>query len=297
VDVCAPFEPDSGVCQGGRDLFLGSAPAALCLAPGRGLPAFSRTELRTIIIGDVHGCRAELEDLLDAVAFASGDRLVFVGDLVARGPDSLGVLDIARRTGATVVRGNHEQKLLDWRRARTEWMRGEAAAKPPIGRMHRDIARSLRPVDWTLLETSPLFFDLPEHSLRVVHAGVVPGVPMEAQSPQTLMRIRTVRVPRAKGSEKRGKANNVLWGARYEGPPHIVFGHNAAPGLQLHPWATGLDTACVYGGRLTAMVLAMGQKVPRGRDARRQVLVSERAQRVWFAPAARTAAADGSDAP
>jgi hypothetical protein len=252
--------------------------------------------VRTIIVGDVHGCRSELEGLLDRVAFSSGDRLVFVGDLVARGPDSLGVLDVARRTGAIVVRGNHEQKLLDWRRARVAWMRGEAAAKPPIGSMHRDIARSLRPVDWTLLETSPLSLHLPEHGLVVVHAGVVPGLAMEAQSPDTLMRIRTVRVA---ANGKRGRATNnnetnQLWGAVYTGPPQIVFGHNAAPGLQLHPWATGLDTACVYGGRLTAMVLEMGQRVPRAITARRALLVSEPAQRVWFAPAARTAGGDTS---
>lgn len=244
--------------------------------------------MRTIIVGDVHGCRLELEALLERVAFGSGDRLVFVGDLIARGPDSLGVLDVARRTGALVVRGNHEQKLLDWRRHRTAWMRGEAAAKPPIGKMHRDIARSLRPSDWKLLETTPLFLDLPEHGLRVVHAGVVPGLTMEAQSPETLMRIRTVRV--AAGA-KHGKAANMLWGACYAGPPQIVFGHNAAPGLQLHPWATGLDTGCVYGGRLTAMVLGQGKKVPRGIAARREVLVSEPAQRVWFSPTARTSAA------
>lgn len=245
--------------------------------------------MRTVIVGDVHGCRWELEALLDRIAFASGDRLVFVGDLVARGPDSLGVLDVVRRTGAIVVRGNHEQKLLDWRKARTAWVRGEAAAKPPIGRMHRDLARSLRPVDWTLLETSPLFFDLPEHGARVVHAGLVPGLAFEAQSPQTLMRIRTVRLEARAVRGKRGKTSNVLWGACYAGPPQVVFGHNAAPGLQLHAWATGLDTGCVYGGRLTAMVLAYGQKVPRGIHARRGVLVSEPAQRVWFSPAARPA--------
>lgn len=246
--------------------------------------------MRTIIVGDVHGCRSELEGLLDRVAFTTGDRLVFVGDLVARGPDSLGVLDVARTTGAIVVRGNHEQRLLDWRRARAQWMHGEAAAKPPIGRMHRDIARSLRPVDWTLLETSPLFLDLPEHGARVVHAGVVPGVPFEAQSPQTLMRIRTVGVPGAKRGRERGKATNVLWGAAYAGPPQVVFGHNAAPGLQLHPWATGLDTGCVYGGRLTAMVLASGERIPRGIAARRALLVGQPASRIWFAPAARTVA-------
>jgi hypothetical protein len=244
---------------------------------------------RTIIIGDVHGCRMELESLLDRVAFSSGDRLVFVGDLVARGPDSLGVLDVARRTGAIVVRGNHEQKLLEWRRARIAWMRGEAAAKPPIGRMHRDIARSLRPVDWTLLDTSPLFVDLPEHGARVVHAGIIPDVAFEEQTPETLMRIRTVRVGGRRGA-KRKKGEHVLWGACYTGPPQILFGHNAAPGLQLHPWATGLDTGCVYGGRLTAMVLEAGQRVPRTISARRALLVSEPALRVWFAPASRTAA-------
>jgi hypothetical protein len=224
--------------------------------------------MRTIIVGDVHGCREELDALLDRIAFASGDRLVFVGDLVARGPDSLGVLDIVRRTGAIVVRGNHEQKLIDWIEDKDDF---------PIGKMHRELARSLRPVDWSLVQNMPLSIDLPEHGLRVVHAGMVPGVPFAKQKPQTLLRIRTVP------GKRRGE--HVLWGERYAGPPHVVFGHNAAPGLQLHPWATGLDTGCVYGGRLTAIVLAEGQKMPRAYAARREVLVSERARRMWFAPA------------
>lgn len=243
--------------------------------------------MRTIIVGDVHGCRWELEALLDRLAFASGDRLVFVGDLVARGPDSLGVLDIARRSGAIVVRGNHEQKLLDWRNARSSWIHGSAPAKAPIGRMHRDVARALRPVDWTLLETSPFYIDLAEHGARIVHAGVVPGLPIEAQSPETLTRIRTVRLEARAVRGKQGTSVNVLWGTAYAGPPQVIFGHNAAPGLQLHAWATGLDTGCVYGGKLTAMVLANGQKVPRGIDARRSLLVSEPARRVWFEPSAR----------
>jgi hypothetical protein len=224
--------------------------------------------MRTIIVGDVHGCREELDALLDRVAFANGDRLVFVGDLVARGPDSLGVLDIVRRTGAIVVRGNHEQKLIDWLEDNDEF---------PIGKLHRELARSLRPVDWSLIQNMPLWVDLPDHALRIVHAGIVPGIPFEKQKEQTLLRIRTVR------GRRRGE--HVLWGERYAGPPHILFGHNAAPGLQLHPWATGLDTGCVYGGRLTAVVLAPGQKMPKTYAARRDVLVSERARRMWFAPA------------
>lgn len=238
--------------------------------------------MRTIIVGDVHGCHLELAALLDRVKFESGDQLVFVGDLVARGPDSLAVLDIARETGAIVVRGNHEQKLIDWRNSRNAWVHGGAEAKPPMGKMHRDVARSLRPVDWTILETSLFWLDLPEHGVRVVHAGVVPGVPLASQRMDTLMRIRTVP-----GRDRQGKKAPVLWGTKYVGPPHVIFGHNAAPGLQLHAWATGLDTGCVYGGRLTAMVLGMNQKVPRAFVQRQALLVSEPARRVWFDPTTR----------
>ena len=245
--------------------------------------------MRTIIVGDVHGCRAELEALLSRVGLKSGDRLIFVGDLLARGPDSLGVLDIARQTGAIVVRGNHEQKLLDWRDAR--------ANRVPLGLTHAKLALSLRPVDWKILATSKLFVDLPEHGVRIVHAGLVPGVAIEAQAALTLLHIRTVRVEAHQVGGKPSVARTVLWGATYTGPPHVVFGHNAAPGLQLHTWATGLDTGCVYGGSLTALVLQHNQKVPRVVAARRALLVSEPAQRVWFAPvipgAARTRRAAG----
>lgn len=236
--------------------------------------------MRTIIVGDVHGCASELEAQLDRLAFSSGDRLVFVGDVVARGPDSLGVLDIVRSTGAILVRGNHEQKLLDWYDGRQRWLHGEGAAKPPIGKMHRDLARSLRPVDWSLLRTSKLSLHLPEHDLLVVHAGLDPALPIERQSPDTLMRIRTV----VDLTKKRGE-RHVLWGARWTGPPHVVFGHNAAPGLQLHSWATGIDTGCVYGRMLTALVLQPDQKVPRSIAARKALLVSEPARRVWYVPA------------
>jgi len=58
-------------------------------------------------------------------------------------------------------------------------------------------------------------------------------------------------LPRGEIIEKDGI---VLWGRRYTGPPHVVFGHNAQLEPQLHPWATGIDTGVVYGERLTALV-------------------------------------------
>lgn len=224
---------------------------------------------RTIIVGDVHGCSTELDALLDRVQLDLGDMLVFVGDVVAKGPDPRGVLDIIRRTGAILVRGNHEDRLIGWKR--------EPAAYP-LGKSHRETVDKLRPEDWTILESSPFWYDLPEHEARVVHAGVLPGLPIEKQTASVLVTVRSVD---GKGQPSDKAVGYPLWGELYKGPPHIVFGHNAVTGLQLHPWATGLDTGCVYGGRLAALVLADHQKIPRKIQEREKLLVFEPARRVY----------------
>lgn len=243
----------------------------------------ARGSHRTVVVGDVHGCAAELEALLSEIDFGTGDRLVLVGDVLARGPDSIGALDIVRRTGALLVRGNHEERLLMSRKQEDHplgWADGRPARDPkPLGRLHADVAARLRPVDWSLLETSPLYVDLPDHGVRVVHAGVVPGVPIERQERSTLLTIRTLG-SRGEALEKRGP---VLWGSRYKGAPHILFGHHARAEVQLHPWATGLDTGCVYGGSLTAMVLAEGEPVPMDVSARQRLLVQIPAARAYYA--------------
>ena len=221
---------------------------------------------RTVIVGDVHGCRAELEALLAAVAFGAGDRLVMVGDLVARGPDPAGTIDLLTSIGARAVRGNHEDRVLRWRRRRHR----------PLGPAHRAVVAALQERHWAYLEATPLWLDLPEHGVRVVHAGVVPGVPIDRQDARTLMYVRCLG-PSGKPLEERGDA---LWGARYAGPPHVVFGHNAMPEPQIHPHATGIDTGVVYGNRLTAMVLAEGSEPPPLAD-RAAVLVSVRARRAY----------------
>lgn len=207
---------------------------------------------RTVIVGDVHGCRAELEDLLEVVGLGAADRLLFVGDLVARGPDSKGVLDLATRLGAGSVLGNHEKKLLDARRAQRN---GE---RPKLGSSHRELLETLSDPYWAILESLPLHLDCPEHDLRIVHAGLVPGVPIEEQAPWVLTHIRTLE----DDGTPSGERGPPLWASRYHEPPHVVFGHNAVDGLQLFEHATGLDTGCVYGGALTALVLAENQPVP-----------------------------------
>jgi hypothetical protein len=227
---------------------------------------------RTIIVGDVHGCVDELGRLLDALAPGAADRVLFVGDLVARGPDTLGVLALYREVKGQSVLGNHESKLLSAHRARRE-----GAKRPRLSSLHYALSYRLADADWDVLEHLPLTLPLPEHGACLVHAGVQPELELAAQDAWTLTHIRSID-PHGKAS---ARPDFEPWAARYAGEPHIVFGHNSRLGLQLRASATGLDTGCVYGGRLTALVLGLGEHVPSDPEQRRDLMRSVPAARVY----------------
>ncbi len=203
---------------------------------------------RTIIVGDVHGCLDELQALLRQCGLVRGDRVVLAGDLVAKGPDSRGVVQLAREIGARAVLGNHDDYCLDlWRK------RHQGEARRP----RRWLLDKLDESDWAYLESLPLFLRLgaereggPEFA--VVHAGAVPGVPLEEQERDNLLSLRSLV---GGSAPSRRLLMRWPWAAAWRGPEHIVFGHDAVRGLQQYPLATGLDTGCVYGRELTALEL------------------------------------------
>lgn len=209
---------------------------------------------RTLFVGDVHGCNDELGDLLKAAAWTPNDGLVLVGDLVAKGPDSAGVVQRARELGALAVLGNHDAHLLK--------VRSGGGKKSH----HQQVAKTLDEDDWEYLEGLPLWLELPQLEALVVHAGLVPSLALSRQSKQVLINVRSID---ATGQPSTRVDGGVPWASLWRGPQHIIFGHDALRGLQQHPHATGLDTGCVYGKALTGLWL------PERR------LVSVPARRVW----------------
>lgn len=208
---------------------------------------------RTIIVGDVHGCREELEELVERCEFRPGERLVLAGDLVAKGPDSAGVLALARGWGAEGVLGNHDAHVLRVREMRAGRLPDDGRAIKPE---HELVVASLGPDDWRYLEALPLYLRLgPERpsdpDTVVLHAGAVPGVPLERQEREHLITLRSIKEDGTPTKRLKGRP----WASVWTGPERIVFGHDALRGLQQHTYATGLDTGCVYGGRLTALIL------------------------------------------
>ena len=201
---------------------------------------------RTIVVGDIHGCFDELCDLLTLIKLQNQDRVIAVGDLVVKGPKSPEVLELFIRDHRfSSVIGNHDRKL------RQRW-RGEPVSLTKEQRRALNELEPHRDRYYEYLRSLPYTIDLGSHI--VVHAGLRPGVPLRRQMASDLTEIRTM------GADP-SRRTGVPWFDVYRGPKTVLFGHWPASKPRRAPHAIGLDTACVYGGRLTAFIVEKGDFV------------------------------------
>ena len=222
----------------------------------------TREGSRTILVGDVHGCLDELKSLLQACGFdASTDHVVLVGDLVNKGPHSAETVAYARESGFACVRGNHDDAALFAHEARSE--AGARGSDSKYSELKYAWVDALGEADLAFLRELPHTLRLEREEVLVVHAGVVPGVPLAEQRAEDMTTMRNL--VRADGGGWWAAASasaGVAWAEEWRPEPtvvagvrHVVFGHDAKRRLQRHEHATGLDTGCCYGGELTALVL------------------------------------------
>jgi protein phosphatase len=236
-------------------------------------------------IGDVHGCRSELETLLqrlgyDLIRDAEGRpidarhpeerRAIFLGDLVDRGPDVPGVLRLAmgmvRAGNALAVPGNHEEKLLralDGKEPALthgleESLTQLAAETPEFREDVRAFCREL---------VSHLILD--DGRLVVAHAGL-----KESYHGRASGRVRAFALygDTTGESDEFGLPVRLPWADDYRGSAVVLYGHTPTPEVTWVNNTACLDTGCVFGGELSAM-----------RYPEREV-VSVPAERVWYEP-------------
>ncbi|HEV2706590.1 MAG TPA: metallophosphoesterase [Pyrinomonadaceae bacterium] len=213
---------------------------------------------RTIVVGDIHGCYDELMELCEKVGLNADDRVVAVGDLIVKGEKNREVLELFMSDPRfTSVIGNHDLALLRrWRGDEVKLKKAQKAARRELKDGQERYA--------AYLASLPYVLDLGSH--LVVHAGLRPGVALDAQKEEDLTELRGLD-----GKHPRSRKGRP-WYKVYEGPQTVLFGHWPAPEPRRGPYALGLDTGCVYGHRLTAYVLETSE------------LVSVPARRVYEAP-------------
>lgn len=226
--------------------------------------------MATWVIGDIHGCADELAALIETIAPGSHDELVSVGDLFHRGPDPLGTLALLEEHRVRFVLGNHEHVVLSrlgLAPARVDSRDRQIRAPLPSalddealfgdGDQPCLVAPADRGRIVEFLQTHSGFFlrrrtlahAAPTRDGRewfCVHAGVLPGLELEKHTIDELTSLRRLDEP-----------SRPWWYEAYDGPELAIFGHTPSqlPRRRLARGrlvALGLDTGCVYGGRLTA---------------------------------------------
>jgi diadenosine tetraphosphatase ApaH/serine/threonine PP2A family protein phosphatase len=210
-----------------------------------------------VIIGDVHGCFDELVELLEICRGRDPHTCtIFVGDLINKGPKSGEVVKLAREMGAYCVRGNHDEVCL---RSWQNYVEG----RQPLSKAFQWLQQLSRE-DLQWLHELPYTLTIPSMKIHVVHAGLVPLIPLNHQPLDSMLHIRDVSYNALSSKwvwHKKAAEGSIPWASAWEGPEHVYFGHDAIRRLQQYPLATGLDTGCVYGGKLTAVFPLEGNRV------------------------------------
>uniref|UniRef100_UPI0007A403E4 polynucleotide kinase-phosphatase n=1 Tax=Nocardia pseudovaccinii TaxID=189540 RepID=UPI0007A403E4 len=237
------------------------------------------------VIGDVHGCRAELETLLGELGYElarddagravggshpAGRTAVFVGDLVDRGPDTPGVLRLVmgmvRAGTALCVTGNHENKLvraLDGKKVRIAHGLAESLAQ--LETEDEDFRKAALDFCRGLIS----HYVLDGGRLVVAHAGL-----KEEYHGRASGRVRAFAMYGESTGEtdEYGLPVRYPWAEDYRGRATVLYGHTPVTDLRWVNNTLCLDTAVVFGGELSA--LRYPERVP----------VSVPAERVWYEP-------------
>ena len=237
------------------------------------------------VIGDVHGCRAELEQLLDKLGYridrdgagrpvnASHPtrRAVFLGDLVDRGPDTPGVLRLVMGMVAAgtalCVPGNHEAKLLRALRGRN--VKRSHGLDASMEQLEAEPAEFRTQVD-RFIDGLVSHYVLDGGRLVVAHAGLI-----ERYHGRASGRVREFCLygQTTGETDEYGLPVRYPWAQEYRGQALVLYGHTPVPETEWLNNTLCLDTGCVFGGRLTAL------------NYPERTLVSVPAARVYHPPA------------
>jgi hypothetical protein len=182
--------------------------------------------------------------------------VIFIGDLVDRGPDSGKCLDLAMEFEAkqgipSAILGNHEDVHLRYQLFESMAIRHQVRSKT-----HIETRKQLTAEHYLFMRRLPLMIQLPEYNAVVVHAGVFPGRPLSHQSRTHLLHIQMIRPDVDEETTWPGVLpDSKFWTHFWDGPERIIFGHSNLDKPLVTDKVVGIDGGVCFGGSLNALIL------------------------------------------
>lgn len=211
-----------------------------------------------IIYGDIHGCYDEFVSLRNQINPQKGDIEVCVGDIITKGKDSIKTLEFIIENGIKSVLGNHEDKIIRYLNHQ------KSNKKNPIilDDDEQNIVDNLTEKHIQFLANLPLFLRF--ESITILHGGLQNYMNLNNLSKKDKQKILRLRyldenydfIAYGKENEK-----SIFWADAYDGNQgFIVYGHQWFKEAKKSNFAIGIDTGCVYGNKLSAIVFPSTKK-------------------------------------
>ncbi len=234
---------------------------------------------RVIVYGDIHGCLREFEKLRKKIKPHKKDIEISVGDFLNKGPQSLKTLRYIEKNNILSVVGNNEEKIV---KLYKRYKKKGKKAFDGVRESEKKLVKKMGRRDYHFLKSLPYYLKI--DNLTVVHGGIRLGLRLdkhlskEDRRSLTLLRFYNKALEPIPYSDKenRYKFWSELYGGR-EG--FVVFGHHPFPKPKIEKWAIGIDTGCVYGGKLTAIIFEKNNK---GVTTRHYTLINQKAVKKYF---------------
>ena len=198
-----------------------------------------------VIYGDIHGCLEEWEELRKLIPKNSIE--ISVGDILDKGPYPIEALRYAKKNKIFTIMGNHEYKHL----------RKHIGRNVKLDEDQQKIYPKLKDEDFEFIENMPFFLKL--NHLTILHAGITNWIRLN-NPPFNIMTLllflRDVDENNKFLPLNHNNPNARYWADVYDGHEgFVVYGHNPFMDVKKNKFAAGIDTACVYGNKLTALII------------------------------------------
>lgn len=220
--------------------------------------------MRYDIIGDIHGCYKEYCELLSKLGYEwknglpihnDSRKLVFLGDLMDRGPESINVMEhvyeLVKNDLALYTPGNHCNKLYRYFLGRNVQIKhGLETTVAELKALSKDRRQEIRQHFCDLYENAPLYLHLDNGKLVVAHAGI-----REDYVGQTHNKVKTFVLYGDITGETNPDGTPVRrdWAKKHSGRITIVYGHTPVEEVRHIQNTWNIDTGCVFGGKLSAL--------------------------------------------